>query len=101
MAGVGKNVRRGFVEESLEVGERRVNMLRLFNAREGIGREADTLPEKIQKPLKGGVSDGSFISLEEIEQAKDWYYEMAGWNQKTGNPELLKLKELGLDWTHE
>jgi len=32
--------------ELMKVGERRLNMMRAFNAREGIGREADTLPEK-------------------------------------------------------
>ena len=89
------------VRELLEVGERRVNMLRFFNSREGVGREADTLPEKIQQPLTGGASDGLSVTLEEVEQAKDWYYEMAGWDIKTGNPGLLKLKQLGLDWAYE
>jgi aldehyde:ferredoxin oxidoreductase len=90
------------VKELLEVGERRINMMRFFNAREGVGRELDTLPEKIQQPLLGGESDGYSVTLDAVEQAKDWYYEMAGWDIRTGNPDDAKLKQLGLEWAvHE
>ncbi|MBI3762916.1 MAG: aldehyde ferredoxin oxidoreductase family protein, partial [Chloroflexi bacterium] len=41
------------LEEIREVGRRRLNMLRAFNAREGAGRDRDTLPKKIFEPLKG------------------------------------------------
>ena len=34
------------VDELMEVGRRRLNMLRAFNAREGITRDADTLPDR-------------------------------------------------------
>ena len=45
-------------EELQKVGERRVNMMRAFNAREGFDRRNDVLPEKLFKPLEGGPSDG-------------------------------------------
>jgi aldehyde:ferredoxin oxidoreductase len=86
------------VEELLRVGERRLNMLRSFNAREGIGREADTLPKKSTRPLVGGKSDGLLITEEEVERAKDWYYSMAGWDIATGFPKRDKLEELCLGW---
>jgi aldehyde:ferredoxin oxidoreductase len=86
------------VDELLQAGERRVNMLRAFNAREGLTREDDTLPKKLGKPLVGGKSDGKFITAEEIEQAKDMYYEMAGWDITTGNPTRAKLEELDIGW---
>jgi len=86
------------IEELLKVGERRLNMMRAFNAREGIGREADTLPKKLQKPLVGGPSDGVSVTVEELERAKDWYYAMAGWDVRTGTPKRAKLEELGLGW---
>lgn len=89
------------LDELLRVGERRLNMLRSFNAREGIGREADTLPKKLEQPLVGGASDGLFVTNEEIEQAKDWYYEMAGWDVTSGIPTREKLKDLNLDWLAE
>jgi aldehyde:ferredoxin oxidoreductase len=86
------------IEELLKVGERRLNMLRAFNTREGIGRDADTLPKKLQQPMVGGPSDGLVVTVEEFEKAKDWYYEMAGWDVENGNPTRQKLEELELDW---
>jgi len=86
------------VDELLKVGERRLNMLRAFNAREGLGREYDMLPKMLSKALVGGESDGNSIDMEEVEEAKNWYYEMAGWDVKTGNPSKAKLEELGLGW---
>jgi aldehyde:ferredoxin oxidoreductase len=86
------------VEELLQGGERRVNLLRAFNAREGLTREDDFLPKKLGKPLVGGKSDGQFVTVEEIEKAKDLYYEMAGWDVDTGNPTRKKLEELDIGW---
>ncbi len=86
------------LEELMEVGERRLNMLRAFNAREGLGREADQLPGKMWKALKGGPSDGWKLDPEEIERAKDTYYALAGWDVETGIPTREKLNALGLDW---
>jgi aldehyde:ferredoxin oxidoreductase len=86
------------VDELLRAGERRVNMLRAFNAREGLTREDDFLPKKLGKPLVDGKSDGVFITVEEIEKAKDMYFEMAGWDVSTGNPTREKLAELDIGW---
>jgi len=86
------------VEELQRVGERRLNMLRAYNAREGIGREADTLPKKMHKALVGGKSDGIAVTAEEVEQAKDVYYAMAGWDVATGVPTRRKLEDLDLAW---
>jgi aldehyde:ferredoxin oxidoreductase len=89
------------VDELLRAGERRVNMLRAFNAREGLTREDDILPKKLGKPLVGGKSNGQFVTVEEIEQAKDMYYKMAGWDVTTGNPTREKLEELDLGWVSD
>jgi len=40
--------------ELMKVGERRLNLLRAFNAREGSGAGADTVPPKLLVPLQGG-----------------------------------------------
>ena len=85
-------------DELQSVGERRLNMMRAFNAREGINRANDTLPLKLFKPLKGGVSDGWKLDRYEIESALDKYFEFCGWDTKTGNPTRAKLDELDLDW---
>jgi aldehyde:ferredoxin oxidoreductase len=82
-----------------KIGERRLNMLRAFNAREGAGRDRDTLPKRIyDEPLKGGASDGVAVTRQEVEDALDMYYEMCGWDVKTGKPTAVKLEELGLGW---
>jgi len=41
--------------ELMKAGERQLNLLRAFNAREGVGREADELPEKLEVPLEGAL----------------------------------------------
>lgn len=84
--------------EYMQAGERRLNMLRAFNAREGLDRKDDSLPKKIFKPLKGGATDGVKLTEEELEQAKDTYYEMSGWDVQTGTPKRIKLQELGIEW---
>ncbi len=86
------------IEELLLVGERRLNMLRAFNAREGFTREDDKLPKKLSQGLKGGHSDGFKFPMEELETAKDTYYALAGWDVATGSPTAQKLDDLGLAW---
>jgi aldehyde:ferredoxin oxidoreductase len=85
-------------EELLKVGERRVNMMRAFNAREGFDRKDDVLPQKLYKPLMGGVSDGWKLDRNVVESALDTYYEFCGWDVKTGNPTRTKLEALELEW---
>lgn len=89
------------VDELLAVGERRLNLLRAFNAREGIGRAEDVLPLKMYQPLKGGASDGVALTISEMESALDMYYQLAGWDVETGMPTKAKLAELGFDWLAE
>jgi len=95
-AGTGWDVT---VAEILEVGERRLNMMRAFNARQGFTREDDTLPKKFFKPLQGkGPSAGMAWKAEELEKIKDVYYTLAGWDLATGNPTPKKLEALQLGW---
>ncbi|MCP5094259.1 MAG: aldehyde ferredoxin oxidoreductase family protein [Chloroflexi bacterium] len=86
------------LDELMQVGERRLNMLRVFNAREGFTREDDKLPKKLSQALTGGSSDGFLVPPEQIEAAKDIYYAMSGWDVATGTPKQEKLAELGLGW---
>jgi len=84
--------------ELQKMGERRLNMMRAFNAREGLDRKNDLLPEKLFKPLKGGASDGWKLDRGEVEAALDNYFEFCGWDVKTGVPTRSKLDELDLGW---
>ena len=83
--------------ELIKVGERRVNLLRAFNAREGAGSEVDVLPAKMFVPLQGGASDGVAVTVEEVEAARTLYYQMAGLDEE-GRPTRAKLEELALGW---
>ncbi|MBI3762836.1 MAG: aldehyde ferredoxin oxidoreductase family protein [Chloroflexi bacterium] len=87
------------LDELMTVGERRLNMLRAFNAREGLSRQQDKLPKKFFKTLAGaGPTAGVALTSEEMETAQDMYYEMSGWDTATGNPMPETLKKLDLDW---
>ncbi len=90
------------LEELLAAGERRLHLLRAFNAREGIGKNADVLPKKLFEPLGGkGPTAGVALTTEEFERARETYYQLAGCDPATGYPTHAKLAELGLDWINE
>jgi len=87
--------------ELMKVGERRLNLLRMFNAREGLDRKDDVLPAKFFEPLAGtGPTAGVAIDRGEFEAAIDLYYELMGW-APNGVPTHAKLLELGIDWAAE
>jgi aldehyde:ferredoxin oxidoreductase len=90
------------LEEILKCGERRLHLMRAFNAREGIGKDADVLPKKLFQPLAGkGPTAGVALTTEEFEHARDSYYRLAGFDTGTGYPTRAKLAELGLEWVAE
>ena len=82
----------------MEIGERKINMMRHFNAREGFTKKDDTLPERIFEPFQDGPSKGIALDKEKYEKSKELYYEIAGWDEETGNPTNGTLKRLYLDW---
>jgi aldehyde:ferredoxin oxidoreductase len=87
------------LKELMRVGERRINLMRVFNAREGFGRADDTLPERFFVPLQGsGPNAGRSIDRQDFERALDEYYQLMGWDPKSGNPTCARLEELGLGW---
>lgn len=87
------------LDEFIQVGERRINMMRAFNAREGFTAEDDKLTKKFFQPLKGtGPTAGVYYKPEEFDFMKQTYYHLAGWDPDTGNPSREKLSSLGLDW---
>lgn len=87
--------------ELMKVGERRINMMRLFNAREGLDRKQDTLPKKFFKALQGtGPTAGFALDKAEFEHVLDTYYELMGWTPE-GIPTHAKLVDLGIEWAGE
>ncbi|MGZ9164444.1 MAG: aldehyde ferredoxin oxidoreductase family protein [Anaerolineales bacterium] len=89
------------VDELMAVGERRLNLFRTFNAREGLDRNADKLPKKFFKALGGtGPTAGIALTHAEIESAKDEYYKLAGWTNN-GVPTKDALAKLDIEWAAE
>jgi aldehyde:ferredoxin oxidoreductase len=86
-------------EDIWVVGERVTNLARAFNVREGFTRADDMLPERLMtEPLKGGTSEGHFISKEDLKYMLDEYYTARGWDVNMGIPKRAKLVELGLQY---
>jgi aldehyde:ferredoxin oxidoreductase len=86
------------VDELMTIGKRRINLMRTFNAREGLGRKDDQLPGKFFKLLTGtGPTAGVSVTHEEMNAALDEYYKLAGFT-KDGIPTRETLKELDIEW---
>ena len=88
-------------EEYILAGERIWNLIKLFNLREGLSREDDSLPPRMFEEaltLPSGVYDRDSVVIpkEAFEGALDRYYKKRGWNNE-GIPTLNKLKALDLE----
>jgi aldehyde:ferredoxin oxidoreductase len=83
-------------EELMEISERIWNMEKLFNYREGVGREGDAPPHIFFEPVKEGARKGLRLEPDKWEKLLDEYYELHGWD-KEGTPQAETLKRLGLD----
>ncbi|MFC1491545.1 aldehyde ferredoxin oxidoreductase family protein [Nitrospinota bacterium] len=82
-------------EYLMKTAERIVNLERMFNVREGVGRKDDTLPKRfLEETLPAGASKGRTVELEPM---LNEYYEFRGWEKETGHPKKDKLLELGLE----
>jgi len=86
------------IEELLKIGERAVNMYRLFNVREGFSSKDDILPERIHQPLENGALEGQFIDRDAFLEARSQLYAIKGWDHKSGIPTRERLESLSLGW---
>lgn len=85
------------IEEILEIGERRINMMRWFNYREGFSDKDDVLPKRIFEPMKDGPAKGHCLNEKAFDQAKSMYYKYMGWTEE-GKPTEETLARLGLSF---
>ncbi|MBA7698960.1 hypothetical protein ES703_107644 [subsurface metagenome] len=68
---------------------------RLFNMREGLTREDDSLPARLlNEPKPDGPTKGSVVPLEEL---KDLYYQAMEWDISTGHPTDSVLAKLEIE----
>jgi aldehyde:ferredoxin oxidoreductase len=93
----GSNVNE---KELLTIGKRIVTVERAFNVREGLTRVDDNLPQRfLKEPMPEGPVKGQVVELDPM---IDRYYEIRGWDKKTGVPRETTLRDLGLrDVAHE
>ncbi|MEM2896926.1 MAG: aldehyde ferredoxin oxidoreductase family protein, partial [Candidatus Bathyarchaeia archaeon] len=81
-------------KELMKIGERVVNIERLFNIREGFSIKDDRLPDRfLNEPLPSGPAKGMIVPLKRMLSE---YYELRGWNEE-GAPSKQKLIELEID----
>jgi aldehyde:ferredoxin oxidoreductase len=80
-----------------KIGERVYNLARAFSIREGLTRADDSLPKRLlEEPLPEGAAEGH--TIQKLDESLDTYYELRGWDKKTGKPTTEKLRDLNLDY---
>ncbi|MBU6997722.1 MAG: aldehyde ferredoxin oxidoreductase family protein [Theionarchaea archaeon] len=83
-------------EEFMKTGERIWNLIRIYNIREGLRKEDDSLPDRIHTdPLPEGPAKGRKLSSEDFGIMLREYYEVRGWDEN-GVPRAETLQRLGL-----
>jgi aldehyde:ferredoxin oxidoreductase len=82
-------------DEILEIGNRIVNMGRVFLLREGFTASDDKLPTRMFKAHETGPIAGKAMTPEEFQTALENYYHFMGWGQD-GVPTAETLEQLGL-----
>jgi len=84
------------VDELERIGERVINLERLFNVREGVRRKDDVLPWRVMhEPIPDGPSAGMHCPPDELAMMLDRYYALRGWDAD-GVPTAARLGALGL-----
>lgn len=86
------------VFELMRIGERRINMMRHFNALAGFTKADDKLPKRMFEPMPKGPSEGVQLDEKKFNEALELYYAYAGWDSETGNPTDTILRKLSLGW---
>ncbi len=84
--------------EMMKVGERAINLARIFNIREGKTSEDDWLPERMFQPQTSGPLSDTSVNPDQFRKAIGIYYGMMGWDKETGIPTKGKLDELDIEW---
>jgi aldehyde:ferredoxin oxidoreductase len=79
------------------IAERVINVERACVVRDGRSRATDTIPEFFFKVgIADGPQKGRKLDKAKYKKIQDEYYQLRGWDIKTGVPTRAKLEELGL-----
>ena len=84
------------LEEVMKVGRRVVNMMRVYNLKVGLTPDLEKpSPRYFSQPVDGPNKEKTIAH--HFEKMLDKYYQLMGWDRKTGMPLPETLKELGLE----
>ncbi len=87
--------------EIMAIGARRIQLMHLYNLREGIGPDADTLPNRFfDEAIDHGAWTGHSIDRSAFQQAIRTWYRLMGWDDQA-RPSYETLVEHHLEWTTE
>jgi len=96
--GISALGRKITADELLRIGERIVNLERMYNVRLGLSAKDDCLPRRfIEEPLP--VNHGGTVTyhrIDDFDRMLTRYYKLRGWDEN-GVPTPEKLREMGLD----
>ncbi|HOG18703.1 MAG: putative oxidoreductase YdhV [Syntrophaceae bacterium PtaU1.Bin231] len=84
------------MEQALKIGRRVVNLMRMFNIREGMTKGHDSFSPRLGTPPVDGPAMGKTIAPT-FERVLQSYYKTSGWDQE-GRPTRELLEELGLSF---
>ncbi|MBN1685261.1 MAG: aldehyde ferredoxin oxidoreductase family protein [Spirochaetales bacterium] len=87
--------------ELFKAAERGWTMARAFNLREGLTAEDDTIPERFFESFESGPLKGVAHDHKQFDRMKALYYQLAGWDKKTGEPTYAKYVDLDMEWLAE
>jgi aldehyde:ferredoxin oxidoreductase len=84
------------LEEVMKTGRRIINLMRLYNLKAGLTPDKEKTSARYRsKSVDGPTADKDIRP--HWENMIDKYYQMMGWDRKTGMPLPKTLKELGLE----
>ncbi len=84
-------------EELMQLGERVFTLFKVCAVRQGFTRKDDTWPDRFfDEPITEGPARGAILSRQTIGRLLDEYYDLRGWDQKSGAPSPERLAALGL-----
>ena len=83
------------------MGERAINLIRVFSPREGLTAADDRLPKRFLELHPDGVLSDHGMDAVALDEALHGHYGMMGWNRVSGVPSLDKLDELNIGWAKQ
>jgi aldehyde:ferredoxin oxidoreductase len=89
------------IYELEKVGQRGMDMARVFNGREGFTADDDRMPPRFTTPFESGPLAGSRVNERHLQSMKRNHYHIMGWDVDSGIPTRARLEDMGIGWVAE